>query len=61
MPARSRNKDGTFRRKRSDAHLGTLRHTYDGHIPGGRSDKHLGTALGQNAESSLSALVKKDQ
>lgn len=61
MAARSRNKNGTFRRKRRDTHLSTLRGTYDGRIPGGRSDKHLGTTLKQTGDGSLSSLVNKDQ
>jgi hypothetical protein len=52
---RSRNKNGRFRRKRSDAHLGGLEKTY-GEISSKRSDTHLGT-LRKVLGKSLSKIV----
>lgn len=60
IPNRSRNKNGTFRKKRSDTHLGSLRKVYDGSVPKGRPDKHLGTVLKQKGQKSLSDLLNKN-
>ncbi|HHY45859.1 MAG TPA: hypothetical protein GX506_00990 [Firmicutes bacterium] len=59
-PSRSRNKNGRFRKKRSDTHQETLEQTYDGSIPDGRSDRHLKTILQKEDAPSLSQLLKKD-
>ena len=53
---RSRNKNGRFRQKRSDAHLKGLENTY-GEISPKRGDTHLGT-LRKAAKKSLSQIVK---
>ena len=52
---RSRNKNGRFRKKRSDTHLGTLEKTY-GELSGKRSDTYLGT-LRKASGKSLSQMV----
>ena len=52
---RSRNKNGRFRQKRSDAHLKGLEKTY-GEISRKRSDTHLGT-LRKSSGKSLSGMV----
>ena len=56
---RTRNKDGTLRRKRSDTHVGTVETTYgtDYEV---RSDMHLGTLLEQTERASLHELVHDD-
>ncbi len=55
--ARSRNKNGRFRAKRSDTRLKALERTY-GEISGKRSDTHLGT-LRELSGQSLSKMVGK--
>ncbi len=56
---RSRDEDGTIRRKREDTKVGTLRDTYgDNFAQGYRSDMHLGTLLEQAGASSLSDYLK---
>ena len=52
---RSRNKNGRFRQKRSDAHLKGLEKTY-GEISPKRSDIHLGTLRNASGKS-LSKIV----
>ncbi len=54
-PTRSRNKNGRFRQKRGDTHLGTLEKKY-GEISGKRSDTHLAT-LRKASTKSLSQMV----
>lgn len=54
--ARARNKDGRFRQKRADTHLGTLEAQY-GEISDRRSDTHLGT-LREVTGMSLSKMVR---
>jgi len=54
--ARSRNKNGRFRAKRSDTHLKTLESTY-GELSPKRGDTHLGT-LRRAAGRSLSKMLK---
>lgn len=54
--ARSRNKSGRFRAKRSDTHLKTLERAYGELFPK-RGDTHLGT-LRRVAGKSLSKLLK---
>jgi hypothetical protein len=54
--ARSRNKNGRFRQKRADTHLGTLEKQY-GEISDRRSDCHLGTIRTATGKS-LTQLVK---
>lgn len=54
--ARVRNKDGRFRQKRADTHLGTLEKEY-GEISDRRSDTHLGT-LREATGMSLSQIVR---
>lgn len=52
---RRRNKNGRYRAKRSDTHLGTLERRY-GELSSRRSDTHLGT-LRRAAGKSLSKLL----
>lgn len=52
---RHRNKNGRYRAKRSDTHLGTLERGY-GELSSRRSDTHLGT-LRRAAGKSLSKLL----
>lgn len=47
---RSRNKNGRFRQKRSDAHLKGLEKTY-GEISPKRGDTHLGTLRNASGRS----------
>lgn len=54
--ARTRNKDGRFRQKRADAHLGNLERAY-GEISDRRCDTHLGT-IREATHCSLSKLVR---
>ena len=54
---RSRNKNGRFRQKRSDAHLKGLERTY-GEVSGRRSDTYLGT-LRKDSGQSLSKMVDR--
>lgn len=54
--ARSRNKNGRFRAKRSDTHLKTLERAY-GELSSKRGDTHLGT-LRRAAGRSLSKMLK---
>lgn len=57
---RSRDADGTIRRKRSDTKLGTLRAHYgEDFAAHHRSDMELGTLLDQEQEMSLSQYLKK--
>jgi hypothetical protein len=56
---RTRNKDGTLRRKRSDTHVGTVETTYGKDFEV-RSDMHLGTLLEQTERVSLHELVHDD-
>lgn len=53
---RSRTKDGTLRKKRSDTHIGTIEKQY-GIDLGVRSDMHLGTYLEKNNIASLNDLI----
>ncbi|MBM3463790.1 MAG: hypothetical protein FJX76_16965 [Armatimonadetes bacterium] len=55
VPTRTRNKDGRFRQKRADTHLGTLEARY-GEISDRRHDCHLGT-IRAATHRSLSKLV----
>lgn len=54
--ARNRNKDGRFRQKRADTHLGTLEKAY-GEISDRRCDTHLGT-LRESTGMSLSKMIR---
>lgn len=55
--ARTRNKDGRFRQKRADTHLGTLEREYGREISDRRCDAHLGT-IREATRRSLSKLAK---
>lgn len=55
--ARSRNKNGRFRAKRADTHLGTLERKY-GELSSRRSNTHLGT-LRRAADTTLSKMLRK--
>jgi len=56
---RSRDEDGTIRRKRSDALVETLRKEYgDGFAPGVRFDMMFGTLLDLTGMPSLGAYVR---
>ena len=56
---RSRDEDGTFRRKRGDTLVGTLREEY-GHnfAPGVRADMRLDTLLERFGTDSLSEFLR---
>lgn len=55
---RSRNEDGTLRRKRGDTEVGTIEQQY-GRDFGVRSDMHLDTLLRREGAQSLSDLLKR--
>lgn len=57
--SRSRNEDGTLRRKRGDTDVGTIEQQY-GRDFGVRSDMHLDTLLRREEARSLSDLLKRD-
>ena len=60
LDGRSRDADGTIRRKRSDTKVGTLREHYgDDFAKPHRADMELGTLLDQEQEMSLSQYLKK--
>ena len=55
---RDRNKNGGWRDKRDDTHMGTIEKQY-GRDFGVRSDKHLGTHLKENGVDSLNDLINE--
>lgn len=57
---RSKNKNGKFKRKRKDTHIGTIEKIY-GKDYGVRSDMHLDSYLKKNGFGSLAELIKGGQ
>jgi hypothetical protein len=57
---RSRNEDGQLRRKRGDAHIGTVEEEC-GVDFGQRSDMHLETLLAQRGAESLDDLLRTNK
>lgn len=58
---RTRDDDGTIRRKRGDTQVGTLRDTYgEDFAQGVRSDMRLDTLLRREGADSLSDLLKSN-
>jgi len=55
---RSRNEDGELRRKRGDAHVGTIEEHYGVNF-GVRSDMHLDTLLKREGAESLDDLLRR--
>jgi hypothetical protein len=59
LDGRSRNQDGTIRRKRGDTQVESLRKEYgEGFAPGSRSDMELETLRERTGIDSLSEYVK---
>ena len=59
---RSRDEDGTIRRKRSDTLIGTLRREYGEDFADGiRSDATLGTLLERTGAESLSEYLRQNK